>query len=194
MDTASRCVLLLKYGACAANRKYFLTTQGSVTMKTKNLLLLLSALIVVPAWAGDVAVAPATAKPTAMQAAPVTETGVVIELKGSAKGTSALVADLEKEAVYKEAVCSSKPAKKPGKTAKITCAKADGALLVFLGKNAPANVHWSISAAATKSLSIAAIRGVTVTCPQICRIMPCPPPNGTSKLCCPVYPYSQTCP
>jgi hypothetical protein len=24
--------------------------------------------------------------------------------------------------------------------------------------------------------------------------MACPPPNGTRRLCCPVLPYTQTCP
>lgn len=136
----------------------------------KNLLLLLSALIVVPAWAGD--------------AVPASGTGVVIELKGSAKSLSALVADLEKDAVYKAAECSSKPMKKSGKTAKITCAQADGALLAFLGNNAPANIHWSISAAATKSLSTAANKGVLACPPPIgCAMMHCPPPAGPIVCC-----------
>ena len=39
-------------------------------MKMKNLLLLLSALIVVPAWAGDAAVEPSAPSSTAKQAAP----------------------------------------------------------------------------------------------------------------------------
>lgn len=135
----------------------------------KNLLLLLSALVVVPAWAEE---------------APVTGTGVVIELKGSAKSVHALVADLEKETVYKDAACSSKPAKKPGRTAKITCAKTDGALLAFLGNNAPANIHWSISAAATKSLSTAANKGVLACPPPIgCAMMHCPPPTGPIVCC-----------
>lgn len=129
----------------------------------RKLLLLLCALIfAAPAWAGD--------------AVPVNETGVVIELKGSAKNLSALAADMEKDAVYKAAECSSKPMKKSGKTAKITCAKADGALLAFLGKNAPANVHWSISAAANKGVS-------PLGCPAGCSLMHCPPPSGP-LLCC----------
>ena len=136
----------------------------------KNLLLLLSVLIVVPAWAGD--------------AVPVSGTGVVIELKGSAKSLSVLVADLEKDAVYKAAECSSKPMKKSGKTAKITCAQADGALLAFLAKNAPANVHWSISAAATKRVSTATSKGVApLGCPTGCSLMNCPPPGGP-VVCC----------
>lgn len=135
----------------------------------KILMLLLSALIVVPAWAGEV---------------PVSATGVVIELKGSAKSLSALVADLEKDAVYKAAECSSKPMKKSGKTTKITCAQADGALLAFLAKNAPANVHWSISAAAAKKISAAASKGVApLGCPTGCLLMNCPPPGGP-VVCC----------
>lgn len=139
----------------------------------KNLLLLLSALIVVPAWAGD--------------AVPANETGVIIGLEGSAKSLSALVADLEKDAVYKAAECSSKPMRKSGKTAKITCAQADGALLAFLGKNAPANVHWSISAAAAKRVPFAASKGVApLGCPSGCSLMNCPPPGGP-VLCCKNY-------
>jgi PBP1b-binding outer membrane lipoprotein LpoB len=40
----------------------------------------------------------------------------------------------------------------------------------------------------------AAIQSVETTCPQICRMMPCPPPGGPYKKCCPVAPYNQTCP
>lgn len=45
-------------------------------MKMKNILLLLSALVVVPAWAGDAAVAPSTTQSTlqATQTAPETKT------------------------------------------------------------------------------------------------------------------------
>ena len=132
----------------------------------KKMLLLLLASIIAPAWAGDVA--------------PDAGTGVVIELKGSAKDINALAADLEKEAVYKEAACSGKPAKKSGKTAKINCAKADGALMTFLSKNAPTKVHWSISAVANRSIS---------ACPGSCTIINCPPPSGP-LMCChpkPVY-------
>lgn len=32
------------------------------------------------------------------------------------------------------------------------------------------------------------------SCPVTCKTMNCPPPNGTVKLCCPKYPYTQTCP
>jgi hypothetical protein len=40
----------------------------------------------------------------------------------------------------------------------------------------------------------AAIQSVETTCPQICRVMTCPPPGGVTKKCCPVAPYTQTCP
>ncbi len=131
----------------------------------KNLLLLL-AFIAVPVWAGD--------------AVPVSETGVVIELKGKAQGLSALMAGLEKETAYNEAGCSSKPAKS-GKTAKITCAKADGALLTFLSKNAAAKVHWTISAAATSAAPSAV--SSPLSCPTGCSLMNCPPPSGP-VMCC----------
>lgn len=148
-------------------------------MKMKNLLLLLSALIAVPAWAAD---ATPAVKPTA-QPVSAAETGIVIVLKGTNKGVAALAANLEKEAVYKEANCSSKPAKKPGKTAKITCAKADGALLAFLSKNAPAKVQWSISAAATKSIPVTT-KGAAYCPPPIgCAMMNCPPPGGPLRCC-----------
>lgn len=32
------------------------------------------------------------------------------------------------------------------------------------------------------------------TCPVACRIQACPPPIGPVKKCCPVTPYTQTCP
>jgi hypothetical protein len=122
----------------------------------KKMMLVLLALIVVPAWAADVA------------ATPEAQTRVNIELKGSAKSVQALVADMEKAAVYKEAICSTKPAKKSGKTI-ITCAKADSALMDFLSKNAPAKVQWSISVAAS--------------CATGCVLMNCPPPGGP-LVCC----------
>lgn len=129
----------------------------------KNLILVLLALIAVPAQAGDVT------------AALITQAGVNIELKGPAKSVRALVADLEKDTAYKDAGCSSAPAKKSGKTAKtkIRCAKPDGTLMTFLSKNAPAQVHWSISSSGT---SVAA-------CPTGCILTNCPPPNGILRCC-----------
>lgn len=146
-------------------------------------MLLLLALIVAPAWAADVTPAPSTQKPMAMeiapiaktriapsvqqsaaaQTAPVAEPGVVIELKGSAKSESALVADLEKDAVFKNAACSTKPAKRASKTVRITCTKADGELLNFLSKNAQA-VHWSISGTAPKIIARQLMSTTTGTC------------------------------
>jgi len=35
---------------------------------------------------------------------------------------------------------------------------------------------------------------VETICPKPCQTMACPPPNGTRRLCCPVLPYTQTCP
>lgn len=35
---------------------------------------------------------------------------------------------------------------------------------------------------------------IQAACTKPCYIMACPPPNGTVKKCCPVYPYNQTCP
>jgi len=125
-------------------------------MMKKIVLLLLSALVVAPAWAEEEKAPAPSAKPAEMQAAsadaqtaetraaPVAQTGVVIELKGAAKDTAALSANLEKDAVFKDAGCSTKSARK---SAKITCAKADSGLMAFLAKNAPANIRWSISAA-----------------------------------------------
>lgn len=127
----------------------------------KKMLLLLSALIVAPAMAEDAA--PLIQKSAAAQTALASETGVVIQLKGAAKSTSALVADLQKEAVYKDAACSASAAKRPAKVAKITCAKADGALMDFLSKNAQA-VHWSISAAPRMRLMSTTTGGCAVGC------------------------------
>jgi len=136
-----------------------------------KMLPLLLALIVVPAWAGD--------------AAPVTEQSVNIELKGATKSLSALVADLEKEAVYKEAGCSSKPVKS-GKIAKISCVKADSTLMAFLSKNAPAKVNWTISSTATSASKAPAAASAEITplgCPVGCALMACPPPSGPVKCC-----------
>jgi len=124
----------------------------------KKLLSLLFVLIVVPAWAGD--------------ETPVTQPGVSIELKGSIVNLSSLVTGLEKEAVYKEAGCASNSEKKSAETATISCAKAAGALLTFLSKNAHA-VHWSISAATTTPMG----------CAAGCAMMNCPPPTGP-VVCC----------
>lgn len=138
----------------------------------KYILLLLSALIVMPAWAGDVA--------------PTAKTGVVIKLKGSAKNVSALVAELEKEAAYTEASCTT--GKKPGKTAKITCAKADGTLMTFLGNYAAAKVQWTVSGTTVAVASSAtadnpvAARAAAI-CPAMCTMMNCPPPGGP-VMCC----------
>lgn len=129
----------------------------------KKMLLLLS-LIAVPAWAEDSAVASPVPQLEAMQAAPATR--VAIEFKGPAKSTSALVAGLEKEAVYKEAACS----KKAGKTARITCANANGRLMEFLLKNAPASVQWSTT-------------NLTLTCLNGCVYTQCPAGSGIYRCC-----------
>ena len=135
----------------------------------KSILLFLSALIVMPSWANDAAMMP-SGNSTAQAKAPAldTATSVYIELKGPAKSLPALVADLEKTSVYQEAGCSSVPTRKPGKTAKIMCTKADSALMAMLSKTAPANVHWSISVAA---------------CPTGCKVFNCPPPSGPYTCC-----------
>jgi len=129
----------------------------------KITLLILLSLIVMPAWAEDAA-APSVSKPETIQAAPAPETSVVIELKGSSKNVSAVASGLEKEAVYKDAACSTAN-NKSGKAARITCTKADSALMTFLTKNAPAKVQWSISPAG---------------CPTGCLLMPCP----SITVCC----------
>lgn len=136
----------------------------------KNLLLFLLALITSPAWAGD--------------AAPDTQTAVIIELKGPAQSTTALIADLEKQAVYKEALCATTPAKKAGKTAKISCTKADSALMSFLSSNTPANVRWSISGTAPTAAGQTP-DSTTSLCPTGCFMMNCPPPSGPVKCCRP---------
>jgi len=109
----------------------------------KNFLLLLSVLIAAPAWAEEAA--PASASQTA----------VTVQLTGSAKGVRAMLAGLEKDAVYKDAGCSAKSMKKSAKTAKISCANAGGALLDYLGKNTPDKVRWSISSAVATRAALA---------------------------------------
>ncbi len=145
----------------------------------RYVLLFLSALIVAPAWAAEEkASIPALQKPAEMQAAPVIQTSVVIELKGPAQSVAALTADLEKDASYKEAGCSSKPAKKSAKTATITCAKADSALMAFLVKNAAVNIHWTISGTAY-TFTANSSNG----CPAGCYYMQCPVGSGVVRCC-----------
>ena len=46
-----------------------------------------------------------------------------------------------------------------------------------------------------KKIKKAAIAKSNLTpCPQQCRTMSCPPPIGPTKKCCPVAPYTQSCP
>lgn len=131
----------------------------------KKMLLLLSVLIVAPAWAE----APAQTATTG--------NAVVIELKGQARSVSALIADLKKDEVYQAAACST--GKKSGKTTKITCSKTDGALLTFLANNAPAEVRWSISAAPAGWVP----QPPGCPPPAGCSMMNCPPPGGTYRCC-----------
>lgn len=111
----------------------FFNYRGSITMKMKNLLLLLSALIfAAPAWAAEPTGAP-TNTPAAASSAP-----------------------------------AAQPAKETPKKAKKKKKK--------------------------KMAKSAATKSVTTACTKTCVIMNCPPPNGASQLCCPVAPYTQTCP
>lgn len=135
----------------------------------KKMLLLLSALIVAPAFAGE--------------NVPAASQGVVIKLGGSTKDVAALLAELEKDAVFKDASCS---AGKPGKKAKISCSQADGALLTFLSKNAPVGVNWSISPAphtAPQPKLMLRAPASTLTCPAGCSPKNCPPPGGPYQCC-----------
>ena len=127
----------------------------------KKLLLILSVLLAAPAWAGEAA---ATAE---QAAAPAAQIAVTVALSGASKGVRALLAELEKDAVYKEAGCSAKPMKKPAKTARISCTNASGALLDYLGKNTPSKIRWSISGAAPLTMSTAASTCAKQTCSGI---------------------------
>jgi hypothetical protein len=128
----------------------------------KKMALLLLASIAAPAWAEDV---PAPAS--------TTQTAVTVQLSGSPKGVQAVLAKLEKDAVYQESGCSGKPMKKSAKTAKISCTNAGGALLGYLGQNTPDKVRWSISGAATP---MSATRAMS-SCPVGCALTIC---NGVS--------------
>lgn len=133
---------------------------------------LLLALLVLPAWAADAA----------------GDRGMNVELKGPAKSVAALVADLEKDAAYKDAGCAAKG--KPGKTARISCAKAEGALLTAL-KAAPGDVRWSVSSAAAKPVAAPAAAAAPLSaqgCAVGCSYMKCPPPNGV-PMCCNISTY-----
>ncbi len=127
----------------------------------KKMLPFLLALIVAPAWAAD--------------EMPFPEAGVTIELKGESAKLSAVLGEIEKETVYKEAGCATKPAKKAAKKASISCTKADGALLTLLSKNAQ-TVRWSISGAAYRAAA-------PMACPTGCVFMNCPPPAGPVRCC-----------
>jgi hypothetical protein len=134
----------------------------------KNIPLFLFLLILgAPAWAGDDTAASPMAKP-AGSAAPAAQTSVYIELKGAAKNVAAVTAGLEKEAVYKDASCSSRTTRKSGKVVKIICTRSNSELMTYLSKNATAKVHWSISAAG---------------CAVGCTMMNCPPPTGPFECC-----------
>ena len=121
----------------------------------KKLLMILLLLIVAPAWAAEAT--PASAGQTA----------VTVQLSGSAKGVRAMLATLEKDAVFKDAGCSAKPMKKSAKTAKISCNTASGALLDYLGKNTPSKVRWSISGTAPLAMSTTASTCALQTCSGI---------------------------
>ncbi len=131
----------------------------------KRVVLLLLALVAVPAWAED-APAPASA----------TQTTVTVQLSGSAKGVQALLAKLEKDAVYKDSGCSGKPMKKSAKTAKINCTNAGGALLAYLGENTPQKVRWSISGTAG-GMSATQTLAPRLVCPTGCTATIC---NGVA--------------
>jgi hypothetical protein len=138
----------------------------------KKMALLLLASIAAPAWAED---APAPA--------PAAQTAVTVQLSGSAKGVQALLAKLEKDAVYKDSGCSGKPMKKSAKTAKISCTNAGGALLGYLGANTPHKVRWSISGAAT-SMSETQTLAPRLVCPPGCAATTCGPVFGCFKKGC----------
>lgn len=85
----------------------------------KNKLLLLLALVALPAWAG----------------------GMDVQLKGKAKDVAALTEQLKQDKSFQDASCSVKS------KSKVHCDQASGALLEFLDANA-GKVRWSIAGAA----------------------------------------------
>ena len=146
----------------------------------KQMLMMLLALTVAPVWAEE------AAAPVAQAAASAAQTAVTVVLSGSSKGVRALLAELEKDAVYKDSGCSGKPMKKSAKTAKISCANASSALLDYLGKHTPAKVRWSISGSAPKMLA-------SINCNINCLPMTC----GGITVCAKKKPYplcSAPCP
>jgi len=135
----------------------------------KTIVLFLSALMVAPVWAGEAVVAkPAPVASAASAAAPTSGHSVYVEIKGAPKSVRALIGALEADAVYKDASCVTLPASKSGKSAGVACAKADSALMSSLGKNASADVSYSLKAAA---------------CATGCSLMACPPPGGPTVCC-----------
>jgi hypothetical protein len=138
----------------------------------KKMALLLLASIIAPAWAED-APAPAAA----------TQAAVAVQLSGSAKGVQALLAKLEKDAVYKDSGCSGKPMKKSAKTAKISCTNAGGALLGFLGQNSPDKVRWSISGAGAR-MSATQTLAPRIICPTGCTATVCGGVTGCFRRGC----------
>lgn len=130
----------------------------------KNLLiLLLVSILVAPAWGKDAA---------------HLSLGVSIELKGSTQDVSALAGKLKKTSAYKAADCTE--AKSSEESLIMACSKADGRLMGFLGRNAPATVQWSITS----------IVGARI-CPGTpgCQVMSCPPPRGPIMCCYQAPPY-----
>lgn len=61
------------------------------------------------------------------------------------------------------------------------------------GKETPKKAHKKKKQKQKKAKS-AATESVTANCPLACQNMNCPPPGGPYKLCCPVAPFTQTCP
>ena len=124
----------------------------------KMLLCLLALIAVAPAWGEN--------------DAPIS-LGIVIDLKGASEDVFSLIAKLKKAPVYKAAVCEI------ANESQIVCAKVNGGLMVFLDKNAPATVEWSISGSGSRP------------CPGTpgCQVMHCPPPNGPTMCCHPKSPY-----
>lgn len=138
----------------------------------KKMALILLASIAAPAWAED---APAPA--------PATQTAVTVQLSGSAKGVQALLAKLEKDAVYTDSGCSGKPMKKSAKTAKISCTNAGGALLGYLAENTPDKVRWSISGVTSK-MSATQTLTPRLSCPTGCTATVCGGVVGCFRKAC----------
>ncbi len=138
----------------------------------RNIIALLFALIVAPAWAADT---PVDTMPTADPTA-----SIVIKLTGAANDVKAFIIAFESDAVYKSADCKTSTTGKSKKSATVACKQADGALMSYLVSNASA-LQWSVSS--SKSLRNKENDKATAMCVSPCTWRACPRSTDPQACC-----------